>query len=107
MLSVFPELFNYSQIAPLLLRLSLGIVLIRIGYLTIFKTITKKEKFVGGIQVIASVFLFLGLFTQIASLLAIATVFNVNQKALKLMIFVVALSLMLLGPGLFSFDLPL
>jgi len=61
----------------------------------------------GIIQWLAAIFLFLGLFTQIAAFLAIATVFNIKPKILKLMIISVALSLMLLGPGLFSFDLPL
>jgi len=107
MLSVFPELFNYSQIAPFILRIGLAIVLARFGYLAIFKTITKKEKAIGIIQGLASIFLFLGFLTQIAGLLAIATVFNVSSKTLKLMIISVALSLMLLGPGLFSVDLPL
>jgi len=107
MLSVFPELFNYSQIAPFILRLALAIVLARFGYLAIFKTIAKKEKAIGIVQGLASIFLFLGFLTQIAGLLAIATIFNIKSKTLKLMIVAVAVSLILLGPGLFSVDLPL
>lgn len=107
MLSVFPELFNYSQIAPLILRLGLAIVLARLGYLAVFKTITKCEKITGLIQILAAIFLFLGFLTQVAALLAITTVFNVKSKILKLLIVSVALSLMLLGPGLLSIDLPL
>lgn len=107
MLSVFPELFNYSQIAPFILRIALSIVLVRFGYWAIFKTTTRHEKAIGIIQWLAAIFLFLGFLTQIAALLAIVTVFNVKPKISKLMIVSVALSLMLLGPGLFSFDLPL
>jgi hypothetical protein len=107
MLSVFPELFNYSQIAPFILRISLAIVLVRFGYLAIFKTITRREKTIGIIQWLAAIFLFLGFLTQIAAFLTIATVFNVKPKIPKLMIASAALSLMFLGPGLFSIDLPL
>jgi hypothetical protein len=107
MLSVFPELFNYSQIAPFILRIALSIVLVRFGYLAIFKTIARREKTIGIIQWLAAIFLFLGFLTQIAAFLAIVTVFNIKPKISKLMIVSVALSLMLLGPGLFSFDLPL
>ena len=107
MLSVFPELFNYSQIAPFILRISLAIVLVRFGYLAIFKTITRREKAMGIIQWLAAILLFLGFLTQIAAVLAIVIVFNIKSKTLKLMIISVALSLMLLGPGLFSLDLPL
>jgi len=109
MLSVFPELFNYSQIAPFLLRVSLGIVLIRFGYLAVFKTApaTKYEKAIGIVWILSALFFFLGLLTQVAGLLTIVTVFKINQKILKFMILVIALSLIFLGPGLFSFDLPL
>ena len=98
MLSVFPELFNYSQIAPFILRIALGIILIRIGY---------KSGFIGIIQILTAVFLFLGLFIQIAAPLAIIACYKIREKKLALMIVATALSLILLGPGLFSFDLPL
>jgi hypothetical protein len=107
MLSVFPELFNYSQIAPFILRISLAVILVRFGYLAIFKTITRHEKTIGIIQWLAAIFLFLGFLTQIAAILAIAAVFNIKPKTQKLMVIAVAVSLILLGPGLFSFDLPL
>lgn len=105
--SVFPELFNYSQIAPFILRIALAIVLVRFGYSAIFKIITRREKAIGIIQWLTAIFLFLGFLTQIAAVLAIVTVFNIKSKMLKLMIVVTALSLILLGPGLFSIDLPL
>jgi len=98
MLSVFPWLFNYSQIAPFILRLGLGIVLIRVGY---------KNGIIGIVQILTAVFLFLGLLTQPAALLAMIASYKIKERKLMFLIFAVALSLILLGPGLFSFDLPL
>ncbi|MCX6731524.1 MAG: hypothetical protein NTX55_00865 [Candidatus Parcubacteria bacterium] len=98
MLSVFPELFNYSQIAPLIFRIALAVILIRIGY---------KNGLIGIVQILTAVLLFLGLFTQIAGLLAIGACYKIKERKLMLLIFAIAVSLMLLGPGLFSIDLPL
>lgn len=118
MLSVFPELLNYSQIAPLLLRISLAIVLIRVGYLGISKTINKFEKALGETQILSGLLLFLGFLTQAVALLIIALMISeivflkvkkleVANKSLKLLIFAIAFCLLFLGPGLLSLDLPL
>jgi hypothetical protein len=107
MLSVFPELFNYSQFGPFFLRLALAIVLIKIGYLAIFKPLKKYERAIGIAQWISALFLLLGFLTQIGALIALITSFKAEQKIMKPMIVAVALSLLFLGPGLLSFDLPL
>lgn len=118
MLSIFPELFNYSYLAPFILRIALVLVLIRIGYLSIAKNPDKCQKSIDITQIISAVFIALGFLTQIASLVIIAMAATeiiksriqkvpIKRKALKLLIVAVAASLMLLGPGLFAIDLPL
>ncbi|MBU2109347.1 hypothetical protein KKB71_00085 [Patescibacteria group bacterium] len=118
MLSIFPELFNYSYLAPFLLRIALALVLIRIGYLSFKKTNDKCQKSIDITQIISAVFVALGLLTQIAALVIMAMIATevikagiqkipVERKILKFLMFIIAVSLMLLGPGLFAIDLPL
>lgn len=115
--SIFPKLLNYSHLVPFILRLSLAAVLLRFGYLK-FKAFSKYEKTTGVVQILSAIFLLLGLFTQIASLLIILLALGeiieskikrvaITRKAIKLLILAMALSLVLLGPGLFAIDLPL
>ena len=116
--SIIPELYNYSEVGPVLLRLGLAILLLRFGYFSIFKGEKGQEKITGIIQILIAAFLVLGLFTQIAALLIIlilladAAVSKIKKiavpdKMIKFIIFLIALSLVFLGPGLFSIDLPL
>lgn len=134
MLNTFPELLNYSILAPTLLRLVLAFVLITIG----IDTITKKKilflayfeskayplakllpwKF-GIAEIILGLFFLFGFFTQIASLIAIYILFclfyieNRAEKILPhnstfyLIMIVIAISLLFLGAGAFAVDLPL
>lgn len=134
MLNTFPELLNYSLLAPALLRLVLAFVLITIG----IDTITKKRilfaayfdskqyplanflpwKF-GIAEIILGLFFFFGFFTQIASLIAIYILFclfyieNRAEKILPhtstfyLIMIVIAISLLFTGAGAFAVDLPL
>ncbi len=97
--SVFPELFNYSQVSPLILRIFLALCLLT----------GAKEKFAKIIQIICALFLFLGLYTQIAALLTIVVLMadKTEEKKTKILMIITALSLIFSGPGLFSFDLPL
>lgn len=118
MLSVFPELFNYSYLAPFVLRITLGLILIRVSYLSFIKNTGRCQKAIDITQMVSSVFIILGFLAQIASLVIIAMIITksikaciqkipIERKALKILIIAVAVSLMLLGPGLFAIDLPL
>ncbi len=117
MLSVFPQLLDYSFFAPFILRVGLALVALRLGYLNL-KEVKKFPKTTGAMLVIGAIFLALGFLTQIAVLLIIiaglAEVIRakikelpVPEKTLKFLVFVAAVSLILLGSGAFAIDLPL
>ena len=114
--SLFPELFNFSFIAPFVLRIALGVPLIKHGF---GKVITKgkiSQRILGGIVFLSGIFLVAGLFTQAAaitvSLIIIANSIIMRSNAPRswterLVKLAIAVSLILTGPGLFAFDLPL
>lgn len=133
MLSIFPGLFTYAIVAPFILRVALGGFFIwqgvrrrkeemaswdnlwsgkKIGSLPLSPILAK-------IQIVIGVFLLFGLYTQIATLLAIifiwlefkkkAEVFKPTFQEMWAAVFmtVIAVSLLFLGAGIFAFDLPL
>jgi putative oxidoreductase len=133
-LSVFPELFTYAQLAPLFLRVIIGIIFIDLGVLMLkaekkswvmlFQTIkVKPAKFfaqaIAYLEIIGGIALIIGLYTQVAAL--IFAIFTFAEGYLELrdsviikrsivfytLIFVICISLILLGPGAFALDLPL
>ena len=114
--SLFPELFNFSFIAPFVLRIALGVPLIKNGF---GKAIAKEktpQRIMGGIVFLSGIFLVIGLFTQAAAL-AVSIVIIANSIILwgqhprswteRLVKLAIAISLILTGPGIFAFDLPL
>jgi ABC-type Na+ efflux pump permease subunit len=111
MLSIFPWLFNYSQVAPLILRIVLAVALVALN----FSRMKNEDRYLrvsAGAQCLAALSLFLGIFTQAGALLAIIAIIadvikKQRDKLLGLLIFAIALSLLFSGPGLFSLDLPL
>ncbi len=134
MLNTFPELLVYSLLAPLILRVVIGIVFIDIGFLIFkkerdnwintftFLNIPKKEfciKIFGGLHIIFGLLLVIGLYTQISALmLSIITFIEIffeykNSKIIKrslvfyMLVLSITISLLLSGAGAFAFDLPL
>ncbi len=118
MLSIFPELLNYSQLAPVILRIALAVVFLYFGYLSFKIEGNKYSKAEGAIKIIIGLFLLAGFLTQIAAFLAslamIAEAIKekmaggfIKRKVLKFLIFAIGVSLALLGPGLLAIDLPL
>ena len=134
MLNVFPEFLNYSLLAPLILRVVLGLIFIDLGLL-IFRS--ERQRWTASfealglrptdffvplyavIQVVGGAMLILGLWTQVAALAFVIITFLelfVEWKAREvlkrdlvfyLLLFVISLSLLLTGAGAFAFDLPL
>lgn len=134
MLNPFPELLNYALLAPLLLRLVVGLIFVDLGFLK-FKS--EKQRWMSSfealglrptdlfvplyatLQVVGGVMLLVGLYTQVAALffvLSTGTELYVEWKAREvlkrdmvfyLLVFVISLSLLFTGAGAYAIDLPL
>lgn len=134
MLSIFPELFTYSLIAPFILRIALGGYFIlqgarrrkagddpawdalwynaKIGSLPTVPVLAK-------IQIIIGILLFVGLYTQVAAILATifigiewrkrsqAAPLSFQEQWTLTLAAAIAVSLLFLGAGVLAFDLPL
>ena len=134
MLNPFPELLMYSALAPLILRLVLGLLFIDLG---ILKLRGEKEGWLSSfdalglrptnffvplyavLQIVGGFFLIIGLWTQVVALAFV--IFSglelyVEWKAREvlkrdlvfyLLVFAISLSLLLTGAGAFARDIPL
>lgn len=119
MLSIFPNLFDYSQFAPFILRIALAAVLLMTDSVLLFKSGNQEyDKVAKIIQILSAFLLLLGLFIQPVAIVIILLIVadsivatikktNYENSLLKFLIVATALSLLLLGPGVFSIDLPL
>ena len=120
MLSVFPSFLSWSQVSPLIIRLTLGVVFIFWSYRAFLqKSLPISQKIITIIEVIAGILLVIGLWTQVAALvIAIDLIVRLYQKATQraflsdgvnyyLILLVMAVSLLFTGAGFWSFDLPL
>ena len=134
MLNPFPDLLAYSLLAPLFLRLVLGLIFIDLGAL---KLRSEKERWItsfdalylrpadffvvvyGIVQIMGGLLLLFGLWTQVAAL-AFAILTGIEliiewsmREVLKrdltfyLLIFVISISILLTGAGAYAFDIPL
>ncbi|OHA14932.1 MAG: hypothetical protein A3A10_02425 [Candidatus Tagabacteria bacterium RIFCSPLOWO2_01_FULL_42_9] len=113
MLSLFPQLFTYSELAPLILRFAAAFIVIGFGYPKLLKPSEYRNFAVGLIEFCSAIFLIAGFLTQLAAaLIILAMIYEIvrpEPENLRLKILLIAAlgSLALLGPGLFSIDLPL
>lgn len=134
MLNTFPNLLTFSLIAPLILRVALGLIFINLGYLELtsekkrwvafLETVHIKPSaffviLIGLIEIIGGVFLIAGFFTQMTALVFSIITFGEfyaeyrEETLLKrdlifyFLIFVISLSLLFSGAGIFALDLPL
>ncbi|MEQ1500465.1 MAG: hypothetical protein ABL917_03805 [Parcubacteria group bacterium] len=114
-LSMFPDLLVFNIFAPFLLRLIVGLFVLNVGLERLKKTYSFIAIFYG----ILGVLLIIGLYTQLASMLAIIFVsadyylnkgghpFSKEKKILYFIIKIILLTLIVTGPGFLAFDLPL
>jgi uncharacterized membrane protein YphA (DoxX/SURF4 family) len=119
-LSLFPSLFSWSLLAPLLMRLALGSVFLFWSYKK-FRgaSASSQEKAVAILEALCGALIFVGLWTQAAALVAIVDLLvrivgkitqkqfltdGVNYYAILL---VLAISLLVTGAGFLAIDLPL
>ncbi|MEN9647473.1 MAG: hypothetical protein RLY57_277 [Candidatus Parcubacteria bacterium] len=131
MLSFFPELLNWSMLAPTILRLTLAYFLFVHAFNAFWKedSITKHilhsiffiktahvlNRVIGYLRIIAGTLLVLGLFTQVGALIALVLYilrlqtrkYHGEEAMVDSLLGIIALSIALLGPGAFSIDLPL
>ena len=120
--SLFPYLLSYQEIAPFILRIVLGLTLAWFGYKKIQQKGTSSGSnsvMYGVVEIIIAAFLIIGLYTQLAALLnaLILTIkigFKIRDKAFLtdgvnyyVLLLAMALSVVFLGAGIWSFDLPL
>jgi hypothetical protein len=111
-LSLFPGLFMAGHLAPLLIRITIGAFFIKDGYRSLR---ARPSDSFGWIHLIFGILLFIGLWTQLAALaMLIPSLYFIwrhrrgDQPNLRyhLLLIVALLTLLVLGPGLASVDLP-
>ena len=120
MLSVFPYFLTYSAIGTFLIRIILGLVLLHWTYVAWKKSSkTAGTKGLSLIEGIVGLLLIIGLWTQVAALIAIVDlIIRVGHKISKkafltdgvnyyLILLVLAISLFFTGAGFWAFDYPL
>lgn len=134
MLSIFPTLLVFGLFAPFLLRVALGLVFIRFGLhklgrgradkIAFFESLGwKPGKFFaigfGAIELVVGLLLVVGLYTQLAALVAAIIALGAlilkrkathgieSSRGFLLLLLIIALSLLVSGAGAFAFDLPL
>lgn len=131
--NIFPELFSFSLIAPLILRVALGLIFINLGFLKL-----SKEKsgwidslhllglrpagfftvLLGLIEIFGGLLLLAGAYTQAAAL--ILSILSISEMLVEyeeesilkrdfvfyLLLSAICLSLLLTGAGLYAIDIP-
>ncbi|MCI0619661.1 DoxX family protein [Candidatus Wolfebacteria bacterium] len=135
MLSVFPQLLTFSLIAPFILRVAVGFAFIALGashfgkgvpdvreeLMRVFPWAGSLVVFLGVAELILGILLVVGLWTQVAALLAgigsLKLAFLKHRFAFRavapfsigvyILLAIMSLSLLLTGAGFFAFDLPL
>lgn len=134
MLSVFPNLFDYSLYAPLILRIVVGVIFLELGFLKLgkekstwnlfFQTIHFKPSYLfvavlATVEIISGAFLVAGFLTQLAALVMAIILFAEAYVELRdgeilkrnivfyILLLAICVSLLLTGAGERAFDLPL
>ena len=134
MLSLFPFLLDFGFFAPFLVRLVSGIIFATGGYATLFSRRKEIAECIenqglkpgylfatleGVVGLVGGILFIVGLWTQLAAIaLAVLAITQMIMKirgasalphhpSYYLLLFAISLSLMVTGPGIFAFDLPL
>ncbi len=120
MLSLFPSLLAFQMFSPLIIRLTLGGILLYWSYKTIVKSRPQtNQKVVSLIEGISGTLLIIGLWTQVAALIVVIDFvvrlyFKFQKKLLfsdgvnyYFVLLVLAVSLLFSGAGFLAFDLPI
>ncbi len=116
--SLFFQLLAWNQLSPFLIRLALGAVLLHWSYRALkARGGSGRAKTVGALEGIVGILLVIGLWTQAAALVAAIDLLvrigeRISKKAFLtdgvnyyLILLILALSLLVTGPGFFARDL--
>ena len=122
MLSLWPELFSFALVAPLLLRLALGGIFLTAGWRELLRPGQPPlglKRLTGLGHLAIGGLLFIGLWTQLATALAaVEILFYLGDNLWRrhpsprplgylFLMLTASLALLFLGPGFLAFDLPL
>ncbi|HRZ30354.1 MAG TPA: hypothetical protein P5274_01660 [Candidatus Paceibacterota bacterium] len=122
MLSLWPELYNFAYLGPLGLRLALGLIFLRQAILILWRPNLlglPLARLIGLFEIVLGALVIISLWLQpvlILVLLELIGYFFLRKLiGSKLawsyteifLLMVITLSLLVLGPGLLAFDLPL
>jgi uncharacterized membrane protein YphA (DoxX/SURF4 family) len=114
-LSTFPTLLTFGLLAPLLLRLVVGFIIISMS-----KERRKKPlQYLSLVYIAVGILIIAGLYTQITALIGVAvikfdfwmdrkhTAHSKDRLIIDVLLCAILLSLLFTGPGLLAFDMPL
>jgi len=131
-LNVFPDFLNYGLLAPTILRIILGVIVINLGYLKItsekerwlelFETLNFRPtnvflKVFSIIEVVGGIMLIAGIYTQVVALIFAITyvceaILDYEEESLVkrnlpfyILLCAISVSLLLTGAGLFGVDI--
>lgn len=132
MLSLFPELFTYALLGPLVLRVFVGVALLFLGYRRLVRRADSGSAAGGaptgntsslrialaGAELVVGLGLIVGIYLQAAAiagaLLALLYLLfsprsfpSLEGGVAKTALLIICLSLLVLGPGAFAYDWPL
>ena len=118
MLSLFPTLLSWDQVSPFLIRIVLGAIFLHWAYKAMkHRPVSANKKAVALIEFVTGTLLIIGLWTQAAAIAAglnliVRLVERIQKKAFLtdgvnyyLILFVLALSLLVTGPGIWAKDI--
>lgn len=114
-LSIFPRLLDWQFYGPTLLRLALGAIVLAHGWQ---KLSGDKTQLAGWVEFLGGILLVIGLWTQLAALILaiefLVIIFWIQRgkpfiggREFDFLILFTLLSILVLGPGAWSIDLPL
>ncbi len=119
MLSIFPSLLVFEIFSPLLLRLTLGIIFIYWAYKRFRSHNERNDIALGSLELVIGILFVIGLYTQIAALISFIIfltylIYKIKNRQFLtdgvnyyLILLIISISILLTGPGIWAFDLPL
>lgn len=117
--SVFPSLLTFGLLAPAILRVTVALIGLIVGWSIYKKSEKPSDKFYALPYFVTGVFLIIGMYTQVFALVGIAIIILSNYvgmgisnisnegKFVKILICVILISLLFTGPGFMAIDYPL